>query len=110
MAIPDVVLPYTSAKEFRYELWFNPTDDNSLRLSFSGYKFVKVKLNLMSYDFDLDEPLSNRNLLQLERYFQGMYYLFKNTKLIVFDEQEATMLTLHSSDLKTYLDNLEINE
>jgi len=38
-----------------------------------------------------------------------MYYLFRNFKIIVFDEQEASMLTLHGSDLRTYLENLEIS-
>jgi hypothetical protein len=38
-----------------------------------------------------------------------MYYLFRNFKIIVFDEQEASMLTLHGSDLRAYLENLEIS-
>jgi hypothetical protein len=52
--------------------------------------------------------LVNKNLLQLERHFQSIYYIFKKT-IVVFDEQEAVMLTLHNNDLPTYLNNLEIN-
>jgi len=36
-----------------------------------------------------------------------MYYLLKRQKIIVFDEEEATMLTLYSNDLPSYLDSLE---
>jgi hypothetical protein len=38
-----------------------------------------------------------------------MYYLLKRQKLIVFEEEEATMLTLYGNDLRGYLDNLESN-
>ena len=87
--------------------WKNPTDDNSLRLSLAGLQFVKAILKLTSYDFELTEELTNHQLLQLERQFKGMYYLLKRQKIIVFEEEEALMLTLHGNDLKSYLDNLE---
>ena len=64
-------------------------------------------VKLKTYKFELPEPLNNKNLLQLERYFQGMYYLQKNQVIVVFDEQEASMLTLYGGDLKSYLNNLE---
>lgn len=87
--------------------WKNPTDDASLRLSLAGLQFVKAVLHLQSYDFALPEELTNHNLLQLERQFKGMYYLLKRQKIIVFEEEEALMLTLHGNNLKAYLDNLE---
>ena len=87
-------------------IWFNIADNASLRLTLEGYRFVTEKLQIKSYAFELAKPLSNRNLLQLERYFQSIYYLIK-TKIIVFDEQEAMMLTLHSSNLPKYLTDLE---
>lgn len=87
--------------------WKNPTDDTSLRLSLAGLQFVKAVLKLTSYDFALPEELTNQNLLQLERQFKGMYYLLKREKLIVFEEEEAMMLTLHGNDLVSYLDNIE---
>jgi len=102
-------LPTVDLKDLKYRIWFNPTDDTSLRLSIDGYNFVVQTLKIKPYEFELDQPLSNRNLLQLERYFQSMYYLFRNFKIIVFDEQEASMLTLHGSDLGAYLENLEIS-
>ena len=90
--------------------WVNPTNNDSLRLSLAGLQFVKANLKLQSYDFKLDNELTNHNLLQLERLFKGMYYLLKRQKIIVFEEEEALMLTLHGSDLKGYLDNLEITD
>jgi hypothetical protein len=87
--------------------WKNPTDDNSLRLSLAGLQFVKAVLKLTSYDFELTEELTNQQLLQLERQFKGMYYLLKRQKIIVFDESESIMLTLHSGNLRAYLDSIE---
>lgn len=94
---------------FRYVIWNNPKDDNSLRLSLQGYKFLVQELKLKSYKFDLDGFLVNKHLLMLERYFQGMYYLIGSNKIVVFDEQEAAMLSLMNGDLITYLNNLDSN-
>jgi hypothetical protein len=91
-----------------YQLWNNPTDSTSLRLSLQGYNLLK-KNEVKSYTFELGEPLTNKNLLQLERHFPGMYFLFRAQKITVYDEQEATMLTLMDSNLKGYLENLEAN-
>ena len=96
-----------SSQDLRYKIWINPTDNNSLRLSLEGYRFLVQVVKLKTYKFELPEPLNNKNLLQLERYFQGMYYLHKNEMIVVFDEQEASMLTLYGNDLKSYLNNLE---
>jgi hypothetical protein len=95
-------------QNLRYKIWYNPTDDASLRLSLEGLRFVTQNLKLQYYEFELDSPLKNKNLVQLERYFSSMYYIMPK-KIIVFDEDEATMLSLHSSDLPTYLDSLEKN-
>lgn len=101
----DIPLGLTTDMQKRW--WKNPTDPNSLRLSLAGLQLVKAVLKLQSYEFPLAEELSNHNLLQLERQFKGMYYLLKREKIIVFEEEEAMMLTLHGSDLKGYLGNLE---
>jgi hypothetical protein len=92
-----------------YIIWNNPKDTNSLRLSLAGYKFLSADLKLKSYKFEFDQPLVNKHLLQLERLFQGMYYLIGAHKIVVFDEQEAAMLSLMDGDLKKYLSNLESN-
>lgn len=101
--------PLAVVTDMQLRWWKNPTDDTSLRLSLAGLQFVKAVLKLTSYDFALNKELNNQQLLQLERQFKGMYYLLKREKIIVFEEEEALMLTLHSNDLVSYLDNIETN-
>ncbi len=100
-------IPIGQTSDYQKLWWANPTNDQSLRLILQGLQFVKAQLKLQSYEFDLPEELTNHNLLQLERLFKGMYYLMKRRKMIVFEEEEALMLTLHGSNLKAYLDTLE---
>ena len=102
-------VPLGLVTEMQKRWWKNPTDDNSLRLSLAGLQFVKSNLKMQSYSFDLPEELTNHQLLQLERHFKGMYYLLKRSKLLVFESEEATLLTLYGNDLKSYLNNLEAN-
>ena len=100
-------IPIGKVTEMQLRWWKNPTDDNSLRLSLAGLQMVKAVLKLTSYDFALTEELNNQQLLQLERQFKGMYYLLKREKIIVFEEEEAMMLTLHGNNLKSYLYSIE---
>lgn len=100
-------IPVGMVTEMQLRWWKNPTDDNSLRLSLAGLQVVKAVLKLTAYDFALPAELTNQQLLQLERQFKGMYYLLKREKIIVFEEEEAMMLTLHGNDLVSYLDNIE---
>lgn len=93
--------------ELRYQIWMNPTSDDSLRLSVSGFKFVNQTLNLRCYTFEIDPPLTNKQLLQLERYFQGMYFLLNGKKLVLYDESEAASLVLYENDVTRYLQTLE---
>ena len=89
-------------------LWHNHTDDNSLRLSMTGYQFVIKELKLQLYTFELPRPLTNKNLIQLERFFPGPYYYWSRThKFIVLDEQDGSWLQLLGGDLASYLDSLE---
>lgn len=93
--------------DLRYKIWMNPTDDNSLRLNLEGYHFVIRALKLHAYEYELERPMSNKNLLQLERYFQGMYYMLHGKKIVFFDEAEATMMALYGDDIFRYLETLE---
>jgi len=102
-------IPLSEVTNMQRRWWINPTNDDSLRLSLAGLQFVKARLKIESYEFALPDELTNHNLLQLERLFKGMYYLLKRQKIIVFEEQEAMMVTLHGNNLKQYLDNLETN-
>lgn len=92
------------------QIWQNFTNDASLRLSISGFEFLVNELKLKAYYFNLDKPLTNKNLIQLERFFPGPYYYWSRTnKFIVFDEQDAMWLELQANDLAGYLNKLEIN-
>lgn len=93
--------------DLRYKIWMNPTDDNSLRLNLEGYYFAIRALKLHAYEYELDRPMSNKNLLQLERYFQGMYYMLHGKKIVFFDEAEATMMALYGGDIFRYLETLQ---
>ena len=96
-------------QDFRKAVWWNFTDDNSLRLTAFGFRFLVKILNIKHYSFTLKQRLANKNLIQLERYFPGVYCLHRNELIIVFDESDASMLALLDGDLKTYLENLEVN-
>ena len=105
--VEQAEIPYGMTTDMQKRWWKNPTDPDSLRLSLAGLQLVKAVLKLQSYEFALPEELTNHQLLQLERQFKGMYYLLKREKIIVFEEEEATMLTLHGNNLALYLDNIE---
>ena len=107
VAQTDIPIAQTTDMQLRW--WKNPTDPNSLRLSLAGLQLVKAVLKMQSYEFELAQELTNHNLLQLERQFKGMYYLLKREKIIVFESEEAMMLTLHGNDLVSYLNNIETN-
>lgn len=97
----------TTSMDLRYKIWMNPTDDHSLRLNLEGFYFVIRSLKLKAYEYELEKPMTNKNLLQLERYFQGMYYMLHGKKIVFFDEAEATMMALYNDDIFRYLETLE---
>ena len=89
--------------------WRNPTNRNSLRLTSLGLKFFVEQCRQPSYSIALDaNSIKNKHLLQLERLFTAPYFV-KNTAIVVFNEQDAVMLTLHAGDLNSYLENLQLN-
>ena len=93
-------------KLLQYTIWNNPKKNDSLRLSVSGYSYVVKELGYVSYRFELDPPLTNKNLLQLERFFPSMYFILQD-KFFVFDQEEASMINLMDSNIVAYLNNLE---
>jgi hypothetical protein len=90
----------------QYIIWNNPKKNDSLRLSMSGYSYVIKDLGYVSYRFELDPPLTNKNLLQLERFFPSMYFILQD-KFFVFDQEEASMINLIDGNIVAYLNNLE---
>lgn len=90
----------------RQVIWFNPTEDSSLRLTHSGYNFFK-KLGYKGYEINLEQQgLVNKHLLILERHFPGVYMLVNAKKIILFDEEYASLIILMNNDLVRYLETL----
>lgn len=96
-----------SWQSLRQTLWFKPTDNNSLRLTYVGYNFFK-RQGFTSYEITLENKgLANKHLLILERYYPGVYMLVNAKKIILFDEEYASLIILMNGDIMGYLENLE---
>lgn len=89
--------------------WRNPTNPDSLRLSYIGFRFFTKVLGNPHHIIELASPLKSKHLLQLERLFSDPYYI-NNQDIIVLGEQDAIMLQLHAGNLDQYLENLQINK
>jgi hypothetical protein len=92
-----------------FQWWQNPTNKNSLRLTNIGFKWFTTIAKLKSYKITIDPTIKNKQFLQLERLFQEPYYIQSNKKIIVFSDQDAVMLQLHSGNLAAYLDSIEVS-
>ena len=88
--------------------WWNYTEPTNLRLSKTGFQFIKKHTQIPLYECSLSEPLRNRTLIQLSRLFTCPYYIEKPDKLILLGEQETVLLKLHADNLQQYLDNLQL--
>lgn len=88
--------------------WWNYTEPTNLRLSKSGFQFIKKFTKIPVYECSLSEPLRNRTLIQLSRLFTCPYYIEKPDKLILLGEEETVLLKLHADNLQQYLDNLQL--
>ncbi len=91
----------------RQVVFFNPVNHRSMRLTRAGFKYLRQRLGVTEYSFELPEKITPKVLLQLERYIHYPYFILNLKKIMVFDERTAIMLQLHNNDLETYLDNLE---
>ncbi|CAB4133662.1 hypothetical protein UFOVP257_384 [uncultured Caudovirales phage] len=88
--------------------WWNHTNPLVLRLNKFGLQFIKGHTKIPIYHFKLSHPLSNRNLIQLNRVFTCPYYIKGLDEMMLLGEQESVMLKLHADNLQQYLDTLEI--
>jgi hypothetical protein len=90
----------------RRTIWYNPVDDTSLRLNQNGYSFLR-RAGYQGFEIEIKPSfLVNKHLLAIERYFPGVYLLVNAKKIIVFDEEIASMLYLLDGNLIQYIDNL----
>jgi len=87
----------------RSDVWWNPTNHQSLRLSKLAISLIEedqyIKVNLQS-------KIIPKHFILLERAMPKPYYVKKVDQIYVFDQTIAVMLTLHSGDLDTCLSNL----
>ena len=77
----------------RRTIWFNPVDDNSLRLNHNGFSFLK-RCGYKNYEIEISPHfLANKHLLALERFFPGVYLLVNAKKIIVLTPLSADFLS-----------------
>ncbi len=91
--------------------WWNHIDVNHLRLSLLGIQFVNKQAKIPVYTINISHPILSTHLIKLTRINIGPYYLHatqKNNKIMLLDNEAATMLTLHAGNLGQYLENLEL--
>ena len=85
------------------QAWRNPLNSTSLRLSISGFKLVQHKFK--HYEIKINNKITPRVLLLLEKGLKVPYYIKDLTNIFVFDQDVAVLLTLYSGDLESYLIN-----
>lgn len=93
----------------RLEIFQNPTNHRSFRLTKFGFSCFVNRLEFTNINILLKEKISPKVLLQLEKYLEYPYFILNLKALILFDEVTAIMLQLNDGDLETYLSNLEQN-
>ncbi len=88
------------------QIWQNPTNPDSLRLTTEAYSVLTKYECVPSYPFKFTESMSNRMLLQLDRLMTAPYYIGSRKQIQLLGEADAIMLSLHANDLARYLNNL----
>lgn len=94
-------------ERLRKSWWFNPLNNNSMRLSREGVNYATIHAKIYYYTHDLEQIILPKTLLQLEKIIQYPYYIPKINKIIVFDEVTSLTLTMYNNNLQTYLDNVQ---
>lgn len=84
------------------QVWQNTSNKNSLRLTVTAYKQLRVEF----YGFKI-ATMTNHQLLQLDHLLQSPYYIKNRRQLYLMGQQDAILLQLHASNLGQYLHNLD---
>ena len=90
--------------------WFNRRKNGGMRLTGPGYAVLVQQLDLVTYEFDIPNPLelNQRRLLDLDRKLQMPYYIHTvkgiPKKIIMFGNHEAVWVNLYGN-LEQFLDN-----
>jgi hypothetical protein len=88
------------------QVWHNPTNPDSLRLTTEAYSVLTKYENHPNYPFKFESGITNRMLLQLDRLMTAPYYIGSRKQIQLLGEADAIMLSLHGSNLAQYLNNL----
>ena len=96
--------PKTLSKN-HHLIWQNPRKKLSggCRLTEYGYDLFKNQIDMKSYEvqFPKELSLSNQNIIWLDHFIDGPYYLSKKS-IIVFKEKTAVQLILFSGDVQKF--------
>jgi len=96
----------------RVQWWFNFRNNGGMRLTSVGYRAFCEALDIVSYEYAIDDPteFNQHMILELDRKIQTPYYVSATKgipkKIIFFGSKEAVMIRLYGN-LKQYLDNYQ---
>lgn len=94
-----------SVRKYHNVWWKNIRNSSSsrMRLTKAGFLAFKDKLNLKTYQIDIQKiNFTNQILLNLDKFIDGPYYL-DNNNITVFREKTAIELVLYEGDLKKFI-------
>ena len=101
----NIAISEVTLKQYMSDWWQNTRakDKGGLRLTDTGYDFVRNELDLATYDvpFPKDFELTTNTIIWLDQFITCPYYLNRNS-IVVLDERKAMELHLFSGDIKKY--------
>lgn len=108
LANGDDSVPSTHANHF---FWMNIRNEGGLRLTTSGYEYLKLILNLEYYEIETtDVKVTNQFLVDLDRLIKCPYYLSftgyipkSKKKVILFDKKVFFALTMYDNNFEKFL-------
>ena len=101
----NIAISEVNLKQYMSYWWQNTRakETGGLRLTDTGYDFVRNELDLATYDvpFPKDFELTTNTIIWLDQFITCPYYLHRNS-IVVLDERKAMELHLFSGDIKKY--------
>tara|TARA_B100000282_G_scaffold162882_1_gene117693 strand:- start:694 stop:1077 length:384 start_codon:yes stop_codon:yes gene_type:complete len=101
----NIAISEVNLKQYMGDWWQNTRakEIGGLRLTDTGYDFVRNELDLATYDvpFPKDFELTTNTIIWLDQFITCPYYLNRNS-IVVLDERKAMELHLFSGDIKKY--------
>ena len=101
----NIAISEVNLKQSMSDWWQNTRakETGGLRLTDTGYDFVRNELDLATYDvpFPKDFELTTNTIIWLDQFITCPYYLNRNS-IVVLDERKAMELHLFSGDIKKY--------